>query len=91
MTLDDILIEIRERPVILAFGRGRVVPAFPVPWQVRQAIRKYNSQLHHLMMFSDYRVCPSPGLHRASWYHAGSKCYRCKICQQTLASVLACA
>lgn len=88
MSLDELLHALRSTSVVLAFGgRGRIVPAFPVSWRLRQAIRDQNAALKQLILFSDHRVCPSPDLHRASWYHAGQQVYRCKVCARLLASI----
>lgn len=83
MSLEQLLTEIRQRRLTLAFGRtGRVVPWSPgqrIPRQVRSAISTYNGELQWLIDQSEIVVCADPDLHRASWGYYVSRFY-CDVC-----------
>jgi hypothetical protein len=80
LTLEETLQEIKQRRLILTYGRsGR-------PRPVRQAVTEHNRELHKLIMRSDVRTCAAPDLHRASWdYH--NRRYCCDQCAKLLPEV----
>lgn len=50
--------------------------------ELRRGLRKHRAGVKLLLAWSDCSTCPSPGLHRPYYYHAGLQMYRCALCEQ---------
>lgn len=85
MDLDDIAHQIHLRGLILSYshtGYATLAFHYHMPAWLREAIHAKRRGLARLMHDGDIRLCPAPGLHRASWYHAGAQRYACGLCQK---------
>lgn len=84
MTLDETLIQIRSRPLLLTGEAQLWHPNQHVTQDVTQAVKRHRRALLALLVLADVRVCPNPGLHRKYWRYAGAGLFVCDKCQELL-------
>jgi hypothetical protein len=81
MTLDELLVQVRDRRLLLLQHGAIWSPNQYVPAVTRRAIREHKAELMRLIAESDIRTCASPSWHCSYWKHAGNGCYRCQVCE----------
>jgi len=79
VTLDSLLLEVRERRLIL-ISPDEIWPSPHVTQELHKAMRKHRQALSLLMRWSSVDTCPARDLHRKYWKYAGGGCYICEIC-----------
>ena len=85
LKLNDALYFAQEHHIILRPTPRSIAlwaPGVCVPSPIRETLVAHKHKLRELLSNNDIRTCPSPGLHRSEWYHAGEQEYCCKICQR---------
>jgi len=84
--LEETALQIKRYRVALAYSqRGYAKLSFrrpDLPDWLKQEIRNRRRGLARLMQAGDIRLCPSPDLHRSSWFYAGRGRYTCALCQR---------
>ncbi len=79
MTIDELLLQIRLRRLILISER-EVWPSPRLTCTLKQAVRKHKKGLALLIDWSAIETCPNRDLHRQYWYwHNGA--FRCQACE----------
>lgn len=80
MSIENALSTIQQKGVFLHFDADRKVdlwsPGKKMPITLRRAIVKHRDELVALMRSGDWRVCPSPRLHR-KYLRCAVKCGVC--------------
>jgi len=81
VTLDSLLLEVRERRLIL-ISPDEIWPSPHVTQELHKAMRKHRQGLALLMRWSSVDTCPARALHRQYFKYVGNGNYVCTICQQ---------
>lgn len=85
VTLDQFLLELRERRLIL-ISPDEVWPSPLFTDELRRALRQHRRELRQLVDLADIRTCASPTWHRKYWRYAGNGRYVCPVCEKIAVS-----
>ena len=86
MTIDELVIELRDRNVKI-FDEGHSfklnAPKGTITPQLLEVITGYAAELLYLIRIGDVRVCPSRWEHRPQWrYSPSAQIFVCRECRQ---------
>lgn len=81
MTLDELLLAIRERRLILV-SENEIWPSPQYTGAIRRALHKHRKGLRLLIAWGSIETCPSRDLHRKYWRYAGAGRYECEVCNR---------
>ncbi len=86
MTLDELLLQLRHRRLIL-ISAEEIWPSPHATQELHRAIRRHRKGLQVLMKWASIEVCASRDNHRQYWRYTGGQCYTCTVCQRLLSEV----
>jgi hypothetical protein len=85
MTIDEFLLQVRERRLILINER-EIWPSPAVSPAIQRALRRHRRGLRLLLTWSPISTCPARDLHRKEfYYHEGL--WICGACERLLKEV----
>ncbi len=86
MTLDELLLQLRHRRLIL-ISAEEIWPSPCITQELHRALRRHRQGLKVLMKWASIEVCASRDNHRQYWRYTGGQCYTCTVCQRLLSEV----
>ena len=81
MSLDELLLAIRERRLLL-LSENEIWPSPLDTRAIRRALHKHRKGIRLLIAWDSIDTCPSRDLHRKYWRYAGNGRYICEICEK---------
>lgn len=81
MTLDRLLLEMKEKRLILVSPEEGCWPSPLLTPAIKKALKQHRAGLRLLMKWADVRTCASPTWHRKYWKYCGGQRYICEVCQ----------
>ena len=80
MTLDELLLQLRRRRLIL-ISESEIWPSPLFTQEIEKALRRHRKGLRVLLRYSEIAVCPAKDLHRQFWRRDRDG-YVCEMCQR---------